>query len=491
MLLHGMLFTNIQLDDFKPVLARFMERLRLEGAEEREWIMMAVTNIASLLEYGKPTGVLRRTGGIGGKDMSSAAQAAAANVKVNMLTQKVDEMEVDDVDNGTSAAHRTVNIKGNGVLNVSPHASHAAAVIDDENGLPLAFKFALQLTFEVFAFTLQSPSRKATAFSRPSLNPYNTILLTFLSTVMKHTQIQRLLERTIPWDALTNFFSSLPSSCLAEFDSNLRLTSRTSPLPEDWCLRGMEWGGRRVYERGFWDSGKGRHVEAEVLDKDESSEGLTDGIIEDENEASHDASETNMRWVRIARSAAILSKLVPGFAFDAGARSFVVSGELEEKLSRWKEKDRQEREEEERMRTRRPWGSDGMDVDEDEADGLEDDDESDEDESEEVKALKVGFEMSLVIFLSKTTYLGQETRSSSHASVYFRYSAHALKTPEENGHICAKTDLSSSAWLHRSGSRHKHSSVIATYVLGLGRVFTMDCSPPSCSYHRARWPGDK
>ena len=43
-LLHGMLFTNIQLDDFKPVLDRFMERLRLEGAEEREWIMMAVTD---------------------------------------------------------------------------------------------------------------------------------------------------------------------------------------------------------------------------------------------------------------------------------------------------------------------------------------------------------------------------------------------------------------------------------------------------------------
>lgn len=29
--LHGMLFTNIQLDDFKPVLARFEEKLLLEG----------------------------------------------------------------------------------------------------------------------------------------------------------------------------------------------------------------------------------------------------------------------------------------------------------------------------------------------------------------------------------------------------------------------------------------------------------------------------
>lgn len=30
-LLHGMLFTNIQLDDFKPVLARFEEKLLLDG----------------------------------------------------------------------------------------------------------------------------------------------------------------------------------------------------------------------------------------------------------------------------------------------------------------------------------------------------------------------------------------------------------------------------------------------------------------------------
>lgn len=29
--LHGMLFTNIQLDDFKPVLARFQEKLQIGG----------------------------------------------------------------------------------------------------------------------------------------------------------------------------------------------------------------------------------------------------------------------------------------------------------------------------------------------------------------------------------------------------------------------------------------------------------------------------
>ncbi|KAG2028897.1 hypothetical protein BDR03DRAFT_1057708, partial [Suillus americanus] len=54
-LLHGMLFTNIQLDDFPPTLARFLERIEIEGAEEREWIMMAVVNIGAVFEYGRPS----------------------------------------------------------------------------------------------------------------------------------------------------------------------------------------------------------------------------------------------------------------------------------------------------------------------------------------------------------------------------------------------------------------------------------------------------
>ena len=121
-LLHGMLFTNIQLDDFKPILARFMERLRLEGAEEREWTMMAVVNTSALLKYGKPTGVLRSTGGIGARNTSSAAQAAFATSRI-MPTQKVDEMEVDGAENGPSPSQlygRDSNIKCDGVLNISP-----------------------------------------------------------------------------------------------------------------------------------------------------------------------------------------------------------------------------------------------------------------------------------------------------------------------------------------------------------------------------------
>jgi protein SMG6 len=35
-LLHGMLFTNIQLGEFTPTLARFIIRLEIEGAQETE-----------------------------------------------------------------------------------------------------------------------------------------------------------------------------------------------------------------------------------------------------------------------------------------------------------------------------------------------------------------------------------------------------------------------------------------------------------------------
>ena len=165
--------------------------------------MMAVVNTASILEYGKPTGVLRSTGGIGSgagaKDNSTAAQAAAATAKVNMLVKKVDEMEVDDdgdnmVSKPQPIEEDEINVKSNGVLNVSPVVSHSQAIPTEQVEPPLAFKLALQLTFEMFAYTLRNPFRKATPFSHPTLNPYNTVVMTFLSTVLKHSAIQRALN---------------------------------------------------------------------------------------------------------------------------------------------------------------------------------------------------------------------------------------------------------------------------------------------------------
>ena len=56
---HGVLFTNMQLDDFSATLARILERLDIEEPVGREWAMITVVNIGALLEYGHQQGVLR------------------------------------------------------------------------------------------------------------------------------------------------------------------------------------------------------------------------------------------------------------------------------------------------------------------------------------------------------------------------------------------------------------------------------------------------
>ena len=76
-----MLFTNIQLDSFNTTVARFIERLAIEGAEEREWLMMAVMNIGAILEYGKAGGMVRRFGGLGTKEGASTVGGTVVMAK--------------------------------------------------------------------------------------------------------------------------------------------------------------------------------------------------------------------------------------------------------------------------------------------------------------------------------------------------------------------------------------------------------------------------
>lgn len=51
-LLHGMVFTHIQLDDFTPTLAKLVEQPEMEDLDEREWPAVAVVGVTSMFEYG-------------------------------------------------------------------------------------------------------------------------------------------------------------------------------------------------------------------------------------------------------------------------------------------------------------------------------------------------------------------------------------------------------------------------------------------------------
>ncbi|EIW85261.1 hypothetical protein CONPUDRAFT_141912 [Coniophora puteana RWD-64-598 SS2] len=375
-LLHGMLFTNIQLDDFQPTLARFLERLEIEGAEEREWIMMAVINISSLLEYGRPSGLLRKLGASGTRDIGSS------NVRVAKRPAQQDGMDVDE--------------DGDEDMKPSPAMSEPSVGAE----APLQLKLAMQLAFTMLSFVLKNPLRKNSQFSRPSVNSYIPVILTFLATVLKQSDILSTLERSVPWEELANFFSSLPQNVminqglLAPSLGHERWAMLTSgcapPLPEDWCLRGMEWVGRKVFERGYWKGGEEQRAEVEILDVVEDQV-VDDGVIEDDEEdgvsRKSKVSDSTRRWTRIARCAVTISQVVDGFNWVEGTRAWKVEGALESKAQQWSVEDKREREEEERRRSRR-WVDDSMDVD-DEAGLDEESEESDGGEdSEAVRELK-------------------------------------------------------------------------------------------------------
>ncbi|KAJ7134972.1 hypothetical protein C8R43DRAFT_894524 [Mycena crocata] len=385
-LLHGMLFTNIQLDDFQPTLARFIERLEIEGAEEREWIMMAIVNICAVLEYGKPTGVLKKAGGVGTRDVSGASAVAMRVMakRVHAEDDK-DKMDVDE----------------EGVQQTSPAMSEAEAASSEA---PAAFRFALQLLFAILSHVLRRPTRKPSPFARSNLNPYLTVVLTFLATVLKHPQTLEAIERSVPWNDLAKFFARIPrhvmaSQGLAERrsardDRWAMLTTGCAPLSEDWCLRGMEWVGRKVYQHGFWKTGEDKRAELEALDDSEAVE-ITDGHIEDDDDEeggegtkSAGDGELARRWVRVVRCAVGIADVVDGFTWVEGTREWRVEGALAQKTQEWKEEDRLQQEEEERRRMGTRWADDSMDVDDGLAEDSLSEEDEDEDDTEEVKALK-------------------------------------------------------------------------------------------------------
>ncbi|KAL1728623.1 hypothetical protein EV714DRAFT_285553 [Schizophyllum commune] len=373
-LVHGMLFTNIQMDDFQPSLARLLERLTIDGAEEREWIMMAISNIGALLEYGKPTGLLRKAGAVRTREAVGAGMSAAS-VRLAKRAAEEDRMEVDDEQTSPNLAEPDV-----------------------AQELPMAFSYAVQLTFSMLSVVLRQPIRKPTMFARKSLNPYLSIILTFLPTMLRNDKAQQLLERHIPWTELAAFFQTVPRSVMeaqhllaraepAEPHWTLLTSGCAPPLAEDWCLRGMEWVARKVWERGYWKSGEERRPELEILDAQEAEAALEDGRIEDDEEAAGHQKADGQRWTRVIRGAVELSKQIRGLTWVRGTREWRVEGELAEKTARWREEERLDREAEARRLAGARWNDDSMEVDDEGSDEFSEETD-DETESEQVKELK-------------------------------------------------------------------------------------------------------
>lgn len=333
LLMHGMIFTRIELDNFEQVFARFLERLDedrlgatgVKPITQVEWLTMAVVNVNAIMQYGAEDGFIRKA------------------LAEDSIARKVSRQPAEDQGELVSVLKKT---------------TLAAPEADDLETYPLPFCSALRLAFKMFAYALKHPMK--TIGLHTQLNPYIAVFLSFLATVLKQKSALSILERFLPWQAMVDFFNTIPRKVEVRLDANAKLTSGP-PIPEDWCIRGLEWVGRRVYERGFWKAKSGSggrgsggptqprsgvriQSEMDVLlsEQDQSQIELDEGIVddhEDKDGVDSASAVTSRRWARIAWAAGTIASIVPGVSYDRPdkyhAFSIAPDGPLAEKVARW------------------------------------------------------------------------------------------------------------------------------------------------------------
>lgn len=372
--MHGMLFTKIQLDDFPMVSERFMERLEEDAhidydnapigtqIAETDWILMANINIAALMQYGSDESLLKK-----------AFAEESASRKIHKLPgtilasrtpvlSEVEHAPGEAVTTQDRNAHTARKETGSQMMDDSnPSSALPATEAFEFQHSPATFQHTCALSFRMLEFCFQYPFRRWGFFEK--LNPYITSILTFLCTIVRQPTGLATVERAIPWESLLGFFNTIPDTKEQQVESSQKLTGGT-PLPEDWCLRGMEWVGRRVYERGFWKSRPqpvasdsslalpSQHTaieltnEMDVLLAEQDPSGAYDmdqslADVGDRTGFDRMSSITQRRWKRVAWTAGTLVRNVPGLAAGQTApRVYTIEGILADKLSGWRQQQR-------------------------------------------------------------------------------------------------------------------------------------------------------
>lgn len=378
--LHGMLFTNIALDDFDETFERLIERLNEEGfllkkagyrwrdvdadlIGDAGWSMMAVCNIAAVMQYGNDKGIIQRyvAKSQSGPPSRAAAVAAAASGQ---------PMAPRSIMRAPSSLRHSETAESDSPMDVDG-ADNSAFEDNGVEDTPLAFRCACKLTFGLLRWCLKRPTRDVGGMQ--CINPYIVLVLTFLGQVALIPSAVRVLEREVPWRELVEFFNLMPDTIeIAGDGGSSKLTG--GALPEDWTIRGMDWAGRALFARGYWRTRVGAssaaiaaaaaikgsnepwthsgHVngtyfnveselgalEFDIEDVDNSRRSGTNGGDESAPASVHLA---DGRWRRMAVVSAWLAVGVPGFDVDSSRRRFSLQSPLEDRLWSWQTEDAQ------------------------------------------------------------------------------------------------------------------------------------------------------
>lgn len=244
--------------------------------QDSTWIMMAVVNIAAVMEYGSATSVIRRMladAKEAGKE-SSRRQREEEKAKARQDKRERERaFQIDDFPelpratySRTESAEDDENPSSMASRMADMHiaAAPAPVVVPDA---PLRLKLAFKLLFALLQHAIDHPLKPEGA--DPALCPYIPIILTFFSTVLYIPAVRSLMHAIqtdadcgpmMPWSSLLVLFDSLPDAArptLTRRPAPTRLLG--IPLPEDWAMRGMEWTSRptNVFGRGYWKGKRG------------------------------------------------------------------------------------------------------------------------------------------------------------------------------------------------------------------------------------------
>ncbi|BGP25228.1 nucleotide binding protein, PINc domain protein [Rhodotorula toruloides] len=499
--LHGMLFTKISLDDFDEYLERFVERLKEEGWAlnkvkddlmsmeqdanapfgDREWFMLGIINVAALLQYGAEDGVLRK---LMNRDTSDAPEATGSSrrhgqhassrhgarsstktrlapqaIMVKRAEEPMQSSAVSDIGDDTERA----SSNGTAVPSEDVVKQLNVPAPDSPEDDPLLFKLAQRLAFSLLSVALREPFRRLAATT--IVNPYVTVVLTFLAHLSFHPAAFKHVERAIPWQQLAELFGRIPPVVEIRLETPAKLVGG-KPLPEDWCIRGMDWAGRQLFGRGYWREHRHRsapevaglpppiegvegttvRVESEMdalkfdlaaLDDVTAASTTDDDYAVGQAPPSGDAYRSlatqlaEGRWRRIAVCAAWLVRNIPGFDFDISAmgleQRFRVTGVLRDKVESWRQEDEDAREAERlsRLALEDKVGSAGSA--EEDGDGSDDEEDfEDENDSEEVRDLKARRrQLKAIIRQARST-----TRSFGKASLKVKLGGKSASIPK-------------------------------------------------------------
>ncbi|KAK4057242.1 hypothetical protein OIO90_001739 [Microbotryomycetes sp. JL221] len=375
--LHGMLFTKIALDDFEEVLARFIEKLKEEGLllaksdgawaqtpmasqppfDDAEWSMMAVINIAAVMQYGAEDSVL---GDLIVKQRSNGGQSVGskASQQFKQVMQKVPQaIMVHSASVGRESAEDRQTEVQQPHLSGSPPSNGPDVVMSlnpTSEDDPLAFCLARRLMFDMLSLALTFPARRVDRCD--VTNPYITIVATFLGCLSEYNTALRRIESSVPWTQLIEYLNLVQQPDLKVEGVGSKLTG--PPLPEDWCIRGMSWTGRHLYSRNFWhesteppqaeDTNQPRRFvgsESEALsfrlsNLEQAIAGAADNVLAQPSTSVASSLEQTRRK-RLLTVTAWLARNVAGIDFEifdnkTKAGRLVVGGALQAKIHRWR-----------------------------------------------------------------------------------------------------------------------------------------------------------